>query len=85
MLQSVGSQRVGHDLATEQQQQLKEKKKCNHFIFCIVCQNFIIMFNSCSVGGFETGDFKGLLDSLSKCGAAQDTFFSWLIIHSPLN
>ena len=32
MLQFIGSQRLGHDLATEQQQQLKKKKKKLHTV-----------------------------------------------------
>ena len=30
MLQSIGSQRVGHDLVTEQQQHMQKFVKCGH-------------------------------------------------------
>ena len=37
MLQSVGLQRVGHDLATEQQQIRKGKINRGHFLLMVLC------------------------------------------------
>ena len=36
MLQSMGSQRVGHDLVTEQQQQMNYKEKKLFFFFLVI-------------------------------------------------